>query len=144
MCVAALALLTLISHHWPFQHRDDFEAPISSEDLIIRDLTDMYLVIGMKYAGKDNSACHDVHIAILKLKTTSWEKINGEPDRLLIAFKKAQLAVDIRDSDQDFKPTLRSTIHVILAIHLAIQGIQAQGYGNCPLHCSISKYGTYF
>jgi len=79
VCIAALALLTLISHHWPFQHRDDFEAPISSEDLIIRDLTVMYLVMGMKYAGKINSACHDIHIAIIKFKTISWEKINGGP-----------------------------------------------------------------
>jgi len=40
--------------------------------------------------------------------------------------------------------TGRSTIHGVLATHLAIQGIQAKGCGNCPLYCSVVKSGTSF
>jgi len=117
---------------------------ISSEDLSIRDLTAMCLVMGIKFVGRNNAAWHDAHIAIIKLKLTSWEKIEGQSDRLGTVFKKAQQAVDIMDSDPDFKPTRRSTIHGVLATHLAIQGIQAKGCGNCSLHCSVVKNGTYF
>ena len=48
------------------------------------------------------------------------------------------------DSDPDFKPTRRLTIHGVFATHLAIQGIQAKGCGNCFLHYSVVKNGTYF
>ena len=117
---------------------------ISNEDLSIRDLTAMCLVMGIKFAGRNNAVWRDAHLAIIKLKPTSWEKVKEQPDRLGTVFKKAQQAVDIMDSDPDFKPTRRSTIHGVLATHLAIQGIQAKGCGNCPLHCSVVKNGTSF
>ena len=65
---------------------------ISSEDLNIRDLTAMCLVMGIKFAGRNNATWHDAHLAIIKLKPTSWEKIEGQPDRLGTVSKKAQQA----------------------------------------------------
>jgi len=100
--------------------------------------------MGIKYASKDNLARRDAQLAMIQLKPTSWEKIDGQPDHLLTAFKKAQVAVNIMDSDPDFKPTRRTTIQGVLATYLATQGIRAKGCGNCPLHCSILKNGTYF
>ena len=96
---------------------------ISAEKLSIRDLTAMCLVMGIKYAGQDNPAWREAHLAIIKLLPSSWDKIDGEPDRLLTVFRKAQIAVDIMGSDPDFKPTRRSHIHGVLATHLAVKGI---------------------
>jgi len=106
---------------------------ISNEELSIRDITAMCLMMGIEYVGKDNSAWRDAHLSTIKLKPTSWEKIDGDPDCLLTAFKKAQRAVDIMDSDLDLKPTRRLHVHGVLTTHLAIQGIQAKGCANCPL-----------
>ena len=150
VCNKTIELLHLLQH-FDGSHYRTLETDIhllleqiSSEDLSIRDLTAMCLVMGIKFAGRNNAAWRDAHLAIIKLKPTSWEKVEGQPDRLGTVFKKAQQAVDIMDSDPDFKPTRRSTIHGVLATHLAIQGIQAKGCGNCPLHCSVVKNGTSF
>ena len=104
----------------------------------------MCLVMGIKYAGKDNPAWHEAHFAIIKLLPWSWDKIDGEPDRLLTVFRKAQIAVDIMGSNPDFKPTRRSLIHGVLATHLAVKGIQAKGCNGCPLHCYTLRNGSYY
>jgi len=48
------------------------------------------------------------------------------------------------ESGPDFKPTRQSHIHGVLATHLAIKGIQAEGCGGCSLHCATLKNGTCF
>jgi len=47
---------------------------ISAENLSICDLTAMCLVMGIKYAGKDNPAWREAHLAIIKFLPSSWEK----------------------------------------------------------------------
>jgi len=57
---------------------------ISAKKLSIHDLTAMFLVMGIKRASKDNPAWRDAHLAIIKLQPSSWDKLAGEPDRLLL------------------------------------------------------------
>jgi len=117
---------------------------ISAEKLSIRDLMAMCLVTGIKYACTDNLTWREAHLTIIKLLLSSWDKIDGAPDRLLIVFRKAQIAVNIMGSDPNFKPTRRSHIHGVLATHLAVKGIQAKGCNGCPLHCSTLRNGSYY
>jgi len=100
---------------------------ISAEKLSIRDLAAMGFVMGIKHVSKDNPARRDAHLAIIKLQPSSWDKLAGKPDRLLTAFRKAQTAVDIMESDPDFKHSRWSHIHGVLVTHLAVKGIQANG-----------------
>jgi len=117
---------------------------ISAEKLSIRDLTAMCLVMGIKYAGQDNPAWREDHLAIIKFLTSSWDKIDGKPDRLLTVFRKAQIAVDIMGSDPDFKPTRRSHIHGVLATHLTVKDIQTKGCIGGPLYYSTLRNGSYY
>jgi len=94
----------------------------------------MCLVMGIKYAGKDNPAWQEAHLAIIKLLQSSWDNFFGKPDRLLTVIRKTQITVYITGSDPDFKPTRRSHIHGVLATHLAVKGDQAKGCNGCPLH----------
>jgi len=100
---------------------------ISAEKLSIRDLAAMGFVMGIKHVSKDNPARRDAHLAIIKLQPSSWDKLAAKPDRLLTAFRKAQTAVDIMESDPDFKHSRWSHIHGVLVTHLAVKGIQADG-----------------
>ena len=104
---------------------------ISAEELSIRDLTAMCVVMGIKYAGKDNPAWREAHLVL----PSSWDKIDGEPDRLLTVFRKAQIAVNIMGSDPDFQPTRRSHIHGVIATHLAVKEIQAKAKAAIAVLC---------
>jgi len=72
---------------------------ISAEELSIRDLTAMCVVMGIKYAGKDKPAWREAHLAIIKFLPSSLDKIDSKPDRLVTVFRKAQIVVDIMGSD---------------------------------------------